>query len=629
MNSRPLSQLTTKDLQLLLDSLLNSPVDNREERWRVNRLAESLNIPTLGAKSSMDLSRIKSKIECEQNFYSFVQTAFKIVEPGTDFIGNWHIEAICNHFDAMLMGKIKNLIINQPPGTMKSFVSSVLWPAWVWIHDPTQGFMYASYDQQLSTRDSIRCRALIESEWYRDSWGDRFWLTSDQNQKTRFNNNHGGFRIATSTKGRGMGEHPHWLCLTGETRVKTRFGEIPIADIVEKSLGVQVASMNHETGRIEYKSISAYKSNGAAEICEVKLSNGTTIRCTPDHEIWTSTRGYIQAIDLEKSDVLPSTPADDVSYATIRKSEFLLKDGRRSSRSSQFADFLDHRRGGLGISWDLEFPVRSDQPLGDVLPSLASSDIADRDLGDFEPPADGFDSFHRDVDILDLRLRELGLSLIHAFRDDSMTAGIVNILLRVAPSKIEKGIIDRDSIQMSSVIAGGSLPDEGPKNLNMDMPHGGLSIGSSAEAIIPLAEGQFDRSLDLSIDAAFVPSIGPDMPSVTDEVVLGSDDIFPVSIRVLKFHEDTFCLSVEDNQNFIICSNGKGYVVSNCIDDPNNTAKSASEADRSKAYAHHANSFLTKPVDFAKFQQMCRDLNLYWTVWNQPPVSGSESRHAA
>lgn len=157
------------------------------------------------------MTHVRSKLECENSFYHFVQTAFSVVEPGTTFIGNWHIEAICNHLDAMLMGHIKNLIINIPPGCMKSFLLSVLFPAWVWIHDPTQCFMYASYDQKLSTRDSVRCRQLLDSDWYRDNWGTSFFLTSDQNEKTKFMNNRGGWRIATSTRGRGMGEHPHWL----------------------------------------------------------------------------------------------------------------------------------------------------------------------------------------------------------------------------------------------------------------------------------------------------------------------------------------------------------------------------------------------------------------------------------
>jgi CheY-like chemotaxis protein len=45
---------------------------------------------------------------------------------------------------------------------------------------------------------------------------------------------------------------------------------------------------------------------------------------------------------------------------------------------------------------------------------------------------------------------------------------------------------------------------------------------------------------------------------------------------------------------------------------------SQSEADRAKAYYNHANSYLTKPVDFGGFQQMIKDLKLYWGVWNQP-----------
>lgn len=56
---------------------------------------------------------------------------------------------------------------------------------------------------------------------------------------------------------------------------------------------------------------------------------------------------------------------------------------------------------------------------------------------------------------------------------------------------------------------------------------------------------------------------------------------------------------------------------------------SNNESDLAAAYARHANSYLTKPVDFQQFQQMVRDLKLYWTVWNQPPVAGASTSHAA
>jgi len=46
---------------------------------------------------------------------------------------------------------------------------------------------------------------------------------------------------------------------------------------------------------------------------------------------------------------------------------------------------------------------------------------------------------------------------------------------------------------------------------------------------------------------------------------------------------------------------------------------SDAETDRAKAYEHHANSYVVKPVDFDKFRKLVEDLSLYWGVWNKPP----------
>ncbi|WP_152051966.1 response regulator [Tautonia marina] len=51
---------------------------------------------------------------------------------------------------------------------------------------------------------------------------------------------------------------------------------------------------------------------------------------------------------------------------------------------------------------------------------------------------------------------------------------------------------------------------------------------------------------------------------------------------------------------------------------------SDAEADRERAYEHHVNSYLVKPVDFEKFRQMVNDLSLYWGVWNVLPPRTDE-----
>src|SRR5260370_12026025 len=66
--------------------------------------------------------------------------------------------------------------------------------------------MFASYAETLSIRDSVQCRRLIQSPRYQSHWSDRFVLTTDQNEKRRFDNDRGGRRLASSVNGSNTGE---------------------------------------------------------------------------------------------------------------------------------------------------------------------------------------------------------------------------------------------------------------------------------------------------------------------------------------------------------------------------------------------------------------------------------------
>jgi CheY-like chemotaxis protein len=46
---------------------------------------------------------------------------------------------------------------------------------------------------------------------------------------------------------------------------------------------------------------------------------------------------------------------------------------------------------------------------------------------------------------------------------------------------------------------------------------------------------------------------------------------------------------------------------------------SDAEVDMAKAYEHHANSFLVKPVDFTQFSKLMETFGYYWVAWNQYP----------
>lgn len=48
---------------------------------------------------------------------------------------------------------------------------------------------------------------------------------------------------------------------------------------------------------------------------------------------------------------------------------------------------------------------------------------------------------------------------------------------------------------------------------------------------------------------------------------------------------------------------------------------STSDKDAIKAYSSYANSYLVKPVDFAKFTLLMKDLGYYWLAWNKNPTA--------
>jgi predicted phage terminase large subunit-like protein len=147
------------------------------------------------------------KADAEESLAAFVRQAWHVIEPGQPYVHGWHIDFICMHLEAITDGETidddtfyNRLLINVPPGAMKSLLTSVFWPAWWWgpRNEPHKRFLCASHSQSLAIRDSTKMRRLIVSDWYQKRWGDRVQLTGDQNAKTKFETTATGFREAVA-----------------------------------------------------------------------------------------------------------------------------------------------------------------------------------------------------------------------------------------------------------------------------------------------------------------------------------------------------------------------------------------------------------------------------------------------
>jgi predicted phage terminase large subunit-like protein len=158
----------------------------------------------------------------------FIKHAWHVLEPSQPYVHGWHIDAICAHLEAVTDGFITRLLINVPPGTMKSLIVSVFWPAWEWgpRNLPHMRYLATSYERELVYRDNNRMKNLISSEWYQSFWGDRVMLTSRGTRK--FANSATGSRegraFGSMTGGRGdrvLIDDPHSTKTADSDTVRT------------------------------------------------------------------------------------------------------------------------------------------------------------------------------------------------------------------------------------------------------------------------------------------------------------------------------------------------------------------------------------------------------------------------
>ena len=137
----------------------------------------------------------------------YIEMAWPQVEPAREFIPNYHIDAICEHLEAVTRREIRRLVINVPPGSMKSLTCSVFWPSWTWTHTPSCKWITASYSGMIARRDSLRALQLMETEWYQQRWGGLWKKNRDDWSSVKYSNSAAGFRFAVTVGGAATGEH--------------------------------------------------------------------------------------------------------------------------------------------------------------------------------------------------------------------------------------------------------------------------------------------------------------------------------------------------------------------------------------------------------------------------------------
>jgi predicted phage terminase large subunit-like protein len=135
-----------------------------------------------------------------RDLMSFTERSFYELNPQTNFVNSPHIELLVSKLESCRQRKIRRLIVNLPPRSLKSHAASVVFPAWLLGHDPSMQIICASYGQELADKHARDCRTLMATAFHRRLFRNTH-LSLEKQSVNEFMTTAQGFRMSTSVGG--------------------------------------------------------------------------------------------------------------------------------------------------------------------------------------------------------------------------------------------------------------------------------------------------------------------------------------------------------------------------------------------------------------------------------------------
>jgi hypothetical protein len=173
----------------------------------------------------MNMNRAEYQALLRCDFGAFVERAFYELNPGTPYQHNWHIEVIAQALEQCRTGKLRRLIINVPPRSLKSHMASISFVAWLLGHNPAAQVICASYAQDLADKLAGDCRALMMAGCYRDLFPGT-QLAKRRSAIADFVTTKKGFRLSTSVGGVLTGRGADFIIIDDPLKPEEALSEI-------------------------------------------------------------------------------------------------------------------------------------------------------------------------------------------------------------------------------------------------------------------------------------------------------------------------------------------------------------------------------------------------------------------
>lgn len=505
-------------------------------------------------RTSERAHQLAVEVEARADLYFFARYMFKM-RRGFRWRDNWHHAAVCNALMKVWRGETNRLIINIPPRYSKTELAVVNFIAWCMGNAPDCEFIHTSYSGTLAVNNAGNTKQLVEDPHYRAVFPE-VQLRTDSKAKGDWKTTAGGVVYAQGAGGAITGFGAGKLrsgfggCFPHGELVETESGPKSIGDLVNDASPIRVWSYNEQTKQLELRHVTRFWRNPANHIVEVSSVDGRAMRCTPDHEVLTRA-GWISAVHLAKSlDLVDGEPR-----------QF----GRALAGDGAVGGDLDD---AFRVLW-LCVPSGVRQALRDACPGLAKFNLTNDTNDDAIPSGQLSRAFSALENGRGLVARELSAGSLFEDGKCPVADRVLHVVGLGAIREIGQRVARGVAIEMPDLVSERSWAYELFCNQVRNVAHDDLTIDRQidAEVALPIL-GRLERSQGIC------PT---DLTAIGHLVeASGAADWTPDRVRYVGYIDETFCLEVEGNHNFVLASSGA--IVSNCIiiDDPHKPDEVAS-----------------------------------------------------
>jgi predicted phage terminase large subunit-like protein len=133
-----------------------------------------------------------------QNYLSFGRKAIRDLQ-GITLGDEPYLKFLAGELDKFAEGETRRLIINLPPGHLKTLLGSVVLTAWMLAHDPSLKIIIVTHAEHLSKTIARYIRSILQSSWFKEVFATR--IKKGHAEVTDFGTTTGGGVFVASFRG--------------------------------------------------------------------------------------------------------------------------------------------------------------------------------------------------------------------------------------------------------------------------------------------------------------------------------------------------------------------------------------------------------------------------------------------